>query len=131
MLDEAICPSRLCRCGSPDAEARTYIFQRTCRDIIESVVGFFSGFASPKIEIGLIPNLEIPAGYLVDPVSFDKVMGEFSNELVPLARVAGWGDIGMVPEGMGNVSLRHFLGHETQFDKWTDPNVEQAIIDKV
>jgi hypothetical protein len=37
----------------------------------------------------------------------------------------------MVPEGMGAVSLRHFLWHKAQFDEWTNPEVEQTVIDKV
>src|SRR5271166_3597015 len=131
MLNETIDPSSLRGGRSPHPEARADLLEGSCRDVIKSVIGFLLRLPSPKIEVGFVPNLEVPIGHILYAISLYEVLGEPKNQLIPLMRIARWRHIWVVPELVRSRPLGQFLRHETQFDKRIHPNLSHAIVDQV
>ena len=46
--------------------------------------------AAPKIQIGFIPDLEIPLANFVNSVAFDQVFGELRDQRIPPIPVFWW-----------------------------------------
>jgi hypothetical protein len=94
-------------------------------------IGFLLRFARPEIDIGFVPNLEIPLSHLLNAVSRYQMARELENQLVPLPRIARRGHVGVIPERVRARSHRHFFRHETEFDKGANSNLQQTIVDQV
>ena len=129
--DEAIDPCSL-SCGwAADAQARADALQRLRGFIIELVVRRFVRLASPKIEIRLVPDFEVPVRDFVDAVARDEMLGELADQIVPLGIVFRRRDDGAIPEGLVDVFGGELFGHEAQLDKRTHAIFQQAVVDLV
>src|ERR1700677_1345539 len=56
---------------------------------------------------------------------------ELENQLVPLSRIARGRHVWVIPERVRARSHRQFLRHETEFNKGTNSNLQQAVVDQV
>ena len=74
MANETINPRSLSCRWTTDPKARAHIFQRNGSDIIQMVVSGFFGISGPEVYIGFVPQLEIPLGDFVDPVTIDQML---------------------------------------------------------
>ncbi len=132
MGEEAVDPGRLGSGRATDAEARAYALDGARSAVIEFVVGCFLRIASPKINVGFVPDFEIPLRNFVEAVAFNEMAGEILDELLPLVPVFGRRDVLFVPERMKSVGIRSELfGHEAELDERADVILEQAVVDLV
>src|SRR5580704_14805179 len=131
MPDKAVDPSGLRGSRSPYAEARICVLQSGSGNIVKVIAGLLFRFSRPEIEIRFVPNFKIPLRHLLDAVSLYKVTGELENELVPLARITRWRNVRVIPEWVRAGSLGHLFRHEAEFNKGTDSDLHQAVIDEV
>ena len=68
-----------------------------------------------SVEVGLVPDFEIPIPHFVSPVAFGQMSHELVDELVPLLIRLGWRDVPLPPEDRLLATGQRF-GHEPQFD---------------
>ena len=100
--------------------------------VVEGEVGGLVGSAAPEIEVGLVPDLEVPGGDFIETVAGDEVGGEGFDEGVPVGVVLRGGDVGVVPEGVDGFGVGGHLGrHEGDFDEGADADFEEAVVDLV
>src|SRR5665213_396720 len=59
------------------------------RTIIELKVGGLLWLSSPKIDVRLVPNLEIPLRHLIDAIAIHQMLCEVVNQFLPL-RIVFW-----------------------------------------
>ena len=71
--EETVHPSCLCGGGAADAEAGGDTFDGTSGVVVELVVGVFARIAGPEVDVGLVPDFEIPLGDFVDAVALDEM----------------------------------------------------------
>lgn len=76
VLDKLINPRGLCRRRSADADPRTHTFQRTSRVVVKIEVTLLLGRACPEIDVGFIPDFEIPLRNLI----YDRSDGARNHE---------------------------------------------------
>src|SRR6267143_3134911 len=132
MREEAVHPGGLCRGRAADAETRAHAFDGARSAIVELVVGRFFRIADPEVNVGLVPNFEIPLRDFVEAVPLDEMAREILDELLPFVPILGRRDVLLVPESMQRVRVRgELLGHEAELDKWTNVIFEQAVVDLV
>ena len=67
-----------------DAETRVDGFQRASGVIVEFELSGLLGVAGPEVDVGLVPDFEIPLRDFVDAVAVDQKLREVVNEEVPL-----------------------------------------------
>jgi len=109
--EEAVHPGSLRGGGAANAEARADAFDGTSGVVVEIVVSGFLWIAGPEVDIGLVPDFEIPLCDLVDAVALDEMAREILDELLPLVTVFRRGNVLLVPEGMkGAGSEASFFG---------------------
>src|SRR5260221_183229 len=101
--EQAIRQGGLDSCRPTNAKAGTDSFDGQSSGIVELVIGGFLRITGPEVDVGLVPNFEIPRGYLVLAVTFDKMTREIFDELLPLIPIFGGSDVLFVPEGMQHV----------------------------
>jgi hypothetical protein len=112
-----------------DAQARVNGFESAGGVVVKIEIGGLLGIAGPEVDVGLIPDFEIPAGDFVDAVAIDEEPGETADENVPLRVVLGRGDVLLVPERVKVLASGKFPGHETDFDKGADAIGKKAVVD--
>ena len=86
--------------GAADAETGTDGFDGAGGVVVELEVGLLGGAADPEVDVGLVPDLEVPLRDLVKAIALNQVLGEGGNEGVPLGVVGRRGDDLLVPEGV-------------------------------
>ncbi len=121
-------------CGgrAADAEARADAFESMRGVGVELLIGLEARDAAPEVDVGLVPDLEVPLGDFVDAVAVDHVLGEGADEGVPVIPAARRGDVGVVPEDVEGVRVEgHLRGHEAELDKRADALGEHAVVDFV
>ncbi len=99
--------------------------------VVELEVGLLRGAASPEIDVGLVPDFEVPLRDFIDAVALDEVLGKGGDEAVPLRVVLGRRDDLLVPEGVVVEARGKFLGHEADLDEGANAVGEQAVVDLV
>ena len=76
VADETVDPSGLRRRWPADAQPRAHGLQGARSGVVERVIGLLLRVTRPEIEVGLVPNFEIPLRDFVDAVAIDQVLGE-------------------------------------------------------
>jgi hypothetical protein len=71
VLNENINPCGLSGCGTSHAKPGIALLDGAGRVIVKLPVSYLFWVARPKIEIGLIPNFEVPACDFVDAIAVD------------------------------------------------------------
>jgi len=125
-------PRCLRRGWAADLQAGRDGFERAGGVVIELKVGGLFGIADPEVDVGLVPDFELPGGDFVEAVSLDQVLSEGGNHRVPERVVAGGRDIGLVPERVQGGGIGgHLLRHKAEFDVGANVVLEQAVVDLV
>ena len=114
MGQEAVHPGGLRSGRSADAKARVDAFDGAGGAIVQLVVRGFFRITGPEINVGFVPDLEVPLGDFVFAIASDKMMREILNELLPFAPILWRRDVLLVPERMKSIRIGGELpGHET------------------
>ena len=71
MFYEGIYPCRLCGRRTSDAKAGVHLLNGAGSVIVKLPVGCLFRLACPEINVGFIPDFEVPAGNLIDAISLD------------------------------------------------------------
>ena len=100
MGDHVADPGGLCGGGASHADARVDAFEGAGGVVVQLEVGLLGGAASPEIDVGLVPDFEVPLRDFIDAVALDEVLGEGGDEGVPPGVVLGRRDYLLVPEGV-------------------------------
>ena len=82
----------------------------------------------PEIEIGFVPDFEVPLLDFINAVAVHQVLGELVNQVVPFVPIFRRRNVLLVPEGMRRILRRQFLGHEAQLNKRTHPILQKTVI---
>ena len=132
VLEEGRDPCGLRGRGASDLETRGDGLEIARGVVIELKVGLLFWIATPEVEVGFVPDFELPGGDFVDAVACDEVGGESLDHGVPEDVVPGRGDVGMAEEGVEEGGIeRHLFGHEAELDEGTDVLGEEAVVDFV
>ena len=67
VLDEGIGPGGLRRCRTAHAKSRVHPLHRRYRMIVKFPVSRLFWLADPEIDIGFVPDFEVPLGYFIYP----------------------------------------------------------------
>ncbi len=90
------------------------------------------GLPHPEVEVGFVPDFELPGGDFVDAVARDEMGGEGFDHRVPEGVVLGRRVVGIADEGVEEVGVGgHLLGHEAELDVGLDVLGEEAVVDLV
>jgi hypothetical protein len=81
--DHVADPGGLRGSGASDADARVDAFEGAGGVVVQLEVGLLGGAASPEIDVGLVPDFEVPLRDFIDAVALDEVLGEGDDEGVP------------------------------------------------
>src|ERR1700686_3807887 len=128
VLDECRNPCGLRGRRPSDAQARIHRLETRGRVVVQRPVSGLLRLACPKIEIGLIPHLEVPPADLVDSVTLDQVPGERRDQRIPPAIVLGRRNDGTVPEALSYIAAGELTRHEAELDERSNAVGEQAIV---
>ena len=90
---KAIGPGGLRGRRSAYAESGVDCLDRARRVVVELEVGGLLGIAAPEIDVGLVPDFEVPLRDFVDTVAFDEMLRELRDQVVPLRVVLGRSDV--------------------------------------
>ena len=83
--------------------------------------------AHPKTsKVRLVPDLKVPAAYLLGAVTLRNVTNERGDESLPFRVVLGWGDVGLVPEDRVRAAGEG-SGHEAQLHEGLHPDALEKI----
>ena len=93
------------------------------------VVGLGAG-EEAVVEVGLVPDFEVPVVDFVGAVAGLEVGNEGFDEGVPLGHVFGRGDVALPPED-GLRAAGEGGGHEGEFDEGTDVAGEESVVEGV
>src|SRR5712672_1178413 len=96
--------------------------------IVKFEVSLLLGIARPKINVGLIPYLEVPLTDLVRTVAINQMLCEGSDQRVPSIQVLWGRGGGLVPKCVRFRIRSKFLRHETNFDKRTNAVLQYPVI---
>src|ERR1700757_368461 len=99
--------------------------------VVELEVGLLCGTASPEVDVGLVPDLEVPLRDFIDAVTVDKMLREGGDKRVPLGVILRRRDDLLVPEGMVVEARGELLRHEADLDEGADSVGEQAVVDLI
>ena len=112
MADECPDPSRL-RSGRPaDTQSGIDRFERLRGVIVQGPVRLLRGSAGPEVQVGLVPDLEIPLRDFVNPIAIDHVRSEGRDQRVPPGVVPRWRDDRVVFEAMHDLARCELSRHE-------------------
>ena len=71
------------RCGTAYAQARTDLLEVAGGVVVELEVGLLAGHSTPEVDVGLIPDFEVPGRDLIDAVAVHEVLCEVRHQVVP------------------------------------------------
>ena len=131
MGDDIADPCRLRSCGTADTDPLVDRFEGASGIVVELEIGLLRRPSGPEINVGLVPDLEVPIGHLVDSVAIDQVLSKGADERIPLRIIGGRRNNRLIPEGMVVQPRSQQLGHEAQLNERLDPIGQQAVIDLV
>src|SRR5215471_16512468 len=131
MSYEAIHPCRLSGGRPANSQSLAYAFYGGGGFVIKLIVRFLFGFAGPEIDVGFVPDLEIPPRDFVYSVSIHDVFGELVDKFSPSIPVFWRSCVWPVPKRMELVCLGELVRHEAQLNKRPDIVREQTIIDLI
>src|SRR5215468_5121823 len=104
MPQECRDPGRLRGRRSADAQPCIDRLETAGRVLVERKVGRLLRLASPEIEVGLVPHLEIPLADLIDPITLDQMARERRIERVPAFVVRGRRYDRAIPEAVADLA---------------------------
>ena len=87
MFYEGIYPCRLGRRRAAYAEPAIRLLDCGRCVIVKLPISWLFRVASPEIDVGLIPDFEVPVCDLVDAISLDQMPSKSRNELVPFVPI--------------------------------------------
>src|SRR5580698_9049023 len=118
--------------GSTYAETRAYRLQIARGVSVEVKIALFARDAVPEVDVGLIPDLEVPLRNFIDTVPIDQVLREVCYQGIPGFHALRRRNILLIPEGMQRIGIEgELFGHEADLDDGTHAVFEQAIVDLV
>ena len=117
--------------GPPTRRRRSTALRAVGRHIVQVVVGFLFRLSGPEVDVWFVPNLEVPIRHFLDAVPLYQVAREKENELVPLPGIARGSHVRMIPKWVRAWSFCHLLRHKAEFDKGSNPNLQQTVINQV
>src|SRR5215472_3841575 len=99
MFDECIHPRRLCGCRTSHAKPSIYFFDRVGSVIVKLPISILFRLTRPEIDVGLIPDFEIPFGNFIGAISLNQMPGKSRNKLVPFVPTFGGETFGLYQKG--------------------------------
>ena len=119
-------------CGAADAQSRTHCFQSACGVVVQVEVAGLSGDAVPEIDVGFVPDFEVPLRYFVDSIAIYEVLGEVRHQIVPAFHALWRRDVRLVPERMECVRVEgQLLWHEADLYDGAHAILQQAVVDLI
>src|SRR6185437_16723082 len=116
VLQKSVYPRSGRGCGPADSQPWTDALQIARRVIVELEIALLTRNAAPKVDVGFVPDLEIPLGHLVRPEVLHQVAREGCDEAIPFLQALRRRDVGLVPEGVKPVRVKgELLRHEADF----------------
>ena len=131
VLNESIGPGRLRRGRPAYTKSRVYSFQSSDSVVVEIPVGSLSRIAAPEINIGFVPDFEIPLAHLINAVPREEMSRELGNEIIPLGPVFWRRNVRLIPKSMGHVLRRQLFWHEAELNKRPYAIFQQTIVDLI
>ena len=120
-----------------DAKAGVDLFDRRHGDAVEFIIILHrtAPEASARepvfaVEIGFVPDLEIPAPHFIPPVPLDQVRNKLFDEPYPDVFVPGRRDVCLIVED-GLVSAFKAFRHEPDLDEGLHADREEEVVDVV
>ncbi len=115
--------------GPPTRSLGSIAFDRLCRDVIKFEIGLLVSALEETRQIGLVPDLEVPASDLFDAVALAQMRDERRDEVRPavqprMRRVA-------VPMEDLVLGCLQRLGREAQLDERLDLLRQQSVVQLV
>src|SRR5580704_9120021 len=103
MSDKNIHPCRLC--SRWPSHAKPWIHALNCARsvIVKFPITCLLGLAAPKIQIGFVPDLEVPLRNFIDAVAIDEMFRKRADEVIPFAPVLGRRNVRPVPENVQEI----------------------------
>ena len=132
MLDEVVDPGGLRGGGSADAQLRADSLDALGGVIVELEVGGLFGLAGPEVDVGLVPDFEVPLRHFVDAVAVDQVLGELRRSRSShLAQSLGGETFCLYQKACRRRVGGQLFRHEAQLDEGPDAVCEQAVVDLI
>src|SRR5215469_6969735 len=131
MFDECIHPRCLCGCRTSHAKPSIYFFDRVGSVIVKLPISILFRLTRPEIDVGLIPDFEIPFGNFSGAISLNQVPGKSRDKLVPFVPTFWRRDIRFIPKRVQSLLRGQLPRHEAQLNKWLHSVGQQAVVDLV
>ena len=131
VADHFAYPRRLRRCRAAHAQRRRNRLDVAGGVVVKLEVGWLLRRAAPEVEVGFVPDFEIPLRNFINTVALHEVLGELRDQVVPLRIILRRRDVGVVPERLQVRSRSQLVGHEAELNKRLHAQSEQAIVNLI
>ena len=96
-----------------------------------SKVGFLLRRSHPEVQVGFVPDLEVPVRNLVNAIAIDKVLREGGDQRVPLRITWQAASDRLVPECLVSSRAAKALGMNPSSTKGPNPVRKHAVVDLI
>src|ERR1700731_797089 len=131
MFDKGIDPRGLRRGRTADPQTGIHALDGSGSMVIEFPVRGLPGIPCPEIQIGFVPDLEVPLCDFIDTVAIDQMLSKYGNEVAPFIPVLWRRNVRLVPEAMQSVLSRQLLRHEAELDKRLHAVGQETVINLI
>ncbi len=131
MLDHVGNPGRLRRRRPTHPQTRISPLDGPGGVIVELKIGRLFRLSSPKVDIRLIPDFEIPLRDFVHAVAIDQMFREVINQRLPFRIILRRRRKGMIPERVRGQRCSQRARHEAHLDEGPHAVVQQSIINLI
>ena len=112
-----------------DAQRRVDLFHRQRRHAVQLEILALRP-AEERVQVRLVPDLEVPAPHFLDPVALDPVAHRAADQFGPLGVVLGRRAVALPPEDRA-LFARQIAGAEAELDERADADLQQPVEERV
>src|SRR5581483_7728080 len=98
-------------------QRRRYILNIARGMVVELEICLLTRRTAPEIEVGFVPDLEIPLRNLVYAVALNQVFCELRDQVIPFRVILRRRDVRVVPEGLQVLAGGQLVRHEAELDE--------------
>ena len=131
MPDEIADPGRLRRRRPADTQPSIDGLDRPRGGFIKLKIRVLGRLARPEVDVGLVPDLEVPLPDLIDAVTLDEMPRERADQLCPLLVRLRRVRQRLVPERMRLLRGGQRRRHEAQLDERPHAVGQHAVVDLI
>src|SRR5580700_6480953 len=95
------------------------------------IIGLLLRITGPEVDIGFVPDLEIPLRYLVDAVAFNYMARKCLDQLAPFLIVVWRRGQLLVPECVRRLRCRQLGRHEAQLYERANAIVQEPVVNLI